>query len=94
MKKVKFILPLVAIVFAVVGVFATENSNHTGGDVTVTLGYLASPQNCVADGTCTNNQPTVSCIVSCVTSHTLVLNIRGGAESCSSPATGTWTSDH
>lgn len=91
MKKVKFILPLLAIVFAVAGVFATGNSNPAGGAVDVTLGYLKTPTaNCVFDGTCTNTgTPTT-----CVTSSGLILNIRVNAESCSENASGTWTSDH
>lgn len=91
MKKVKFILPLLAIAFAVVGVFATGNSTPVGGAVDVTLGYLKTPTaNCIFDGTCTNSGTPATC----VTSSGLILKIIASAESCSSNASGTWTSDH
>lgn len=48
MKKVKFLLPVVAIMFAVIGVFATGNSELLVTDNVTT--QTSSP--CTLDGTC------------------------------------------
>jgi hypothetical protein len=50
MKKVKFLLPVVAVVFAVAGVFATGNSGLTLAEVDVT----ATQSTCPIDGKCSN----------------------------------------
>jgi hypothetical protein len=86
MKKIKFILPVVAIVFAVVGVFATDNSTSALTAQNVTLGQENSTPNCIKDGTCSNTgSPT------CVTASGLILKVRVDAESCSANSTGTFT---
>jgi hypothetical protein len=46
MKTVKFLLPVMALLFAIVGVFATDSSKLLVQNVT------ATQSNCTLDGTC------------------------------------------
>jgi hypothetical protein len=58
MKTVKFILPVVAIMVAVAGVFATENSAPAVDLVDVTARSSAT---CIIDGTCDIDITTKKC---------------------------------
>jgi hypothetical protein len=80
MKKVKFILPLVAVLFAVVGVFATESSKLALVDVDVTANAVAS---CIKDGVCNQSSPSIPCQL---TSTPLVKFYK--TSDCSTQATG------
>jgi hypothetical protein len=73
MKTVKFILPVVAIMAAVAGVFATENTAPvvTLRDVTA---LQVSP--CTQDGTCDIDQTTFNCKLA---SGTQFYRIQSGA---------------
>jgi len=57
MKKVRFALPVVAVMFAVAGVFATGNSRI---DVLTVDVHASSQSGCAIDGTC-NDQVSGSC---------------------------------
>jgi hypothetical protein len=80
MKTVKFILPVVAIMAAVAGVFATSNSDLTPPDFRDVTALSSSP--CTLDGTCDVNVTTKLCKLA---SGQTFREISGGA--CSSTIT-------
>jgi hypothetical protein len=84
MKKVKFILPTMAIVFAVVGVSATGNSKSALAPVNVSL-VKRIPPPCIKDGTCSNVGAT------CATASGIGLWKIEPDKSCPNLAVGTFT---
>jgi hypothetical protein len=91
MKKIKSILPAVAIMFAVAGVFATENSTPPTTPVDVTLGHYLNTPNCIKEGHCTNVGA-----MTCRTNGGLTLRVitAGFPVTCAVDALGVFTCDN
>jgi hypothetical protein len=81
MKKVKFVLPVVAVMFAVAGVFATGNSVSPATSVDV----VAPGGTCVRDGSCSNTGSPA-----CQLPSATFTFIEKNGLTCSGNATGTF----
>lgn len=83
MKKMKFLLPIVAIMFAVAGVFATEK-NSLSPTLSIIDNTLINASSCPKDGTCDTSVPTVLCRLASGS----WLNVRVSATVC--PSSQVW----